>query len=243
MIRRATTAEIPNNGANECTVRIAALKDAYGCDVSFIQYFTDENGGLLAVMDGVGILSVNELTEEWRIFLDMNPDIRKVHCSGDVGSYLIQCGGWHGEVGEVMRFTGEAEHIDASVCTAPYLPAVYTLLNEYFPNVSPFDYWYPDVSHRIRHQCGHIACIVCGDQVVSTAMAVAETPTEAIIGQVVTNPAFRKKGYASTCIKSVISQCEGKQLYILPLNETAKKLYQNIGFVSCGTWSELEKLY
>lgn len=241
MIRRAVADEIPNGASDERCIRIAALQAAYGNNVDFIQYFTDENGSFLSVMDGVGVLYSELLTEEWYLFLLMNPDIRKLHCSGQVGEELLRLGGWQGEGGIVMRYSGDTAAPVAHVCTTPYLPKVYALLEKHFPSVSPFNYWYPDVSHRIRHQCSHIACIVQEDNVVSTAMTVAETGAEAIIGQVVTAPCARRRGFASKCIKSVISQCKGKSLYILPMNDGARLLYENLGFVPCGTWFELEK--
>jgi predicted GNAT family acetyltransferase len=74
-------------------------------------------------------------------------------------------------------------------------------------------------------------------------MTVAETITEAIIGQVATAKKARRQGYASICVKSIISQCEGKTLYILPIDENAAGLYSKIGFVPCGSWFELEKTY
>lgn len=242
MIRRATDAEIPVSGSNECLIRIAALKHTYGADVPFIQYFTDGSGGFLSVMDGVAILFVAELTDEWQIFLCMNPDIRTLHCTGSVGRSLMETACWHGREGDVMRYNGIPQESPTDICTQPYLPYVHALLEQHFPNMSTLNYWYPDASHRMRHKCCHIGCIIREDRVVSTAMTVAETPSEAIIGQVATDPAFRHQGMAGTCVNAVISQCKGKSLYILPIHENAKKLYQRLGFVTCDTWAELEKL-
>ena len=140
-----------------------------------------------------------------------------------------------------MRYESVASIEESEVCTSPYLPDVHALLAVYFPGIASLDYWYPDASHRVRHGGCHIGCIIQNNAVISTAMTVAETPTEAIIGQVATHAAFRRQGLASKCIKSVIFQCKGKTLYILPLNESAAELYRNLGFVECGTWTELQK--
>ena len=242
MIRRASNTDIPNGGCNECLIRIAALKHTYGCDTPFIQFFTDDIGGLLSIMDGVAILDVSEVSDEWRIFLEMNPDIRTLHCSGTVGCTLMETAHWQGRVGDVMRYNGIPRETPLDVCTQPYLPNVHALLEQHFPGMSTLNYWYPDASHRIRHGYCHMGCIIREDRVVSTAMTVAETPSEAIIGQVATDPAFRQQGMAGTCVNAVISQCKGKSLYILPIHETAMRLYQKLGFVTCGTWAELDKL-
>ena len=242
MIRRATGAEIPVSGSDECLIRIAALKHTYGTDAPFIQYFTDSEGRFVSVMDGVAIFYAQELTDEWQMFLQMNPDIRTLHCSGTVGSVLMESAPWQGRVGDVMQYNGIPQETPLDVLTQPYLPDVYALLEQHFPGMSSLNCWYPDASHRVRHGCCHIGCIIRENKVVSTAMTVAETPAEAIIGQVATDPRFRNQGMAGTCVNTVISQCKGKVLYILPIHEKAKQLYQKLGFVTCGTWAELEKL-
>lgn len=242
MIRRATADEVPNGGRDECLIRIASLKNAYGCDAPFIQFFTDERGGFLSVMDGVGVLYTPRLTDEWQLFLGMNPDIRSLHCPGTVGYALLKTKLWQGRVGDVMEYVGNIQEKSEDICVTPYLPDVYSLLEQHFPGMAPLAYWYPDASHRIRHGCCHIGCVIRDGKVVSTAMTVAETPTEAIIGQVATDPNFRKRGFARKCVESTIAQCKGKSLYILPLHEIAAELYQKLGFAVCGTWAELHKL-
>ena len=102
--------------------------------------------------------------------------------------------------------------------------------------------WYPDVSHRIRHDCAHSATILDGDHVVSTAMTVAETDTAAVIGQVATHSDYRGRGYAKSCINSLISRCKDKVLYILPMTEYAHNLYIKMGFVPDGEWAELQRI-
>lgn len=241
MIRRATAAEIPTSATDESLIRICALKKAYEGDVPFIQYFTDDLSGYLSIMDGVGILYSRELSDEWSVFLRMNSDVRVLHCPGNIGRLLALESGWQGREGVVMQYTGSPSDSAPAICTEPHLPDVYNLLYEHFPGIAPLEYWYPDASHRIRHGQSHIGCIVKDKQVVSTAMTVAETDTEAIIGQVATATEFRRQGMAESCIKSVISQCKGKTLYILPLHEDAARLYRKLGFSDCGTWTELKK--
>ena len=241
MIRLATASELPQHSEDESMIRIISWARAYG-DVAFIQYLTDDSGNYLAVMDGVGLFYAAELTDEWCCFLQMNPHIQTLHTSGIIGSHLLNTEQWQGEVGEILHFEGDCTKAMDVVCTNPRLPDVHALLSETFPGISPLNYWYPDASHRLRHECCHIGCILHDDKVVSTAMTVAETDTAAIIGQVATHTAFRRQGLAGKCIKSVISQCEGKQLYILPMHEAAAKLYHDLGFAVCGTWAEIHKL-
>lgn len=242
MIRLAQENDYPVVATNEVLVRIIGLRMTYGGDVPFIRYYADGEGALLAVMDGVGVFHTEKITDEWCAFLAMNPDIETIHCSDCVGQTLIESGLWQGREGVVLRYAGKIpETVAESVCTTPYLPRVYDLLKDHFPGISSFDYWYPDVSHRVRHGNSHISAVLDGEYVVSTAMTVAETATAAVLGQVATHPDFRRRGLAERCIKSTIFQCKDKELYILPVDEYAQILYEKMGFMVCGGWTELQR--
>ena len=142
MIRKAIESDFPSVADNECLTRILGLRLAYGPDASFVQYFSDGKGGLMSLMDGVAILDLAEPTEEWTVFLGMNPGVVAIHCSDHVGNALISTGNWKGRVGETMVFSGESlEFLDNAVCNNPRLPAVYDLLKEHFPGISSFNYW------------------------------------------------------------------------------------------------------
>jgi len=242
MIRLAKDADFPSSADNEVLVRICALRLTYGINAPFVHYYTDEAGSLMSIMDGVALFHTAHLNDEWCTFISMNPDILTIHCTKVIGEALIQSGVWHGQVGETMQYSGEfPDSAENSVCTNPPLPAVYSLLKDHFPGIAPFNSWYPDVSHRIRHKNSHIAAVMDTDTVVSTAMTVAETDDAAILGQVATHPDFRRRGLAQKCIKSTLYQCKGKTLYILPVDEIAQKLYKKLGFKVIGSWAELER--
>lgn len=242
MIRKATEEDFATLSDGECAVRIHSLKQAYGLDVPFIRYYSDEFGGLLSIMDGVGVLYCAENVDEWLIFIAMNPEIIRLHCSAAVGRQLVESGEWQGREGAILRYDGTRTFPPSAVCENPHLPSVYALLCECFDEMPPLNAWYPDVSHRIRHDCAKIATILDGEKAVSTAMTVAEIESAAIIGQVATHRDYRGHGYAKTCINSLISRCKDKTLYILPMTEIARSLYDKMGFISAGTWAELQRI-
>lgn len=243
MIRKAIESDFSVIADNECLVRILGLRLTYGPSAPFIQYFSDGEGGLMSLMDGVAVLHLPALTEEWQVFLAMNPDVVVIHCSDVVGNALVSSNRWKGRVGEVMEYRGNIPpSVDDAVCISPQLPAVYELLKDHFPGISPFNYWYPDVSHRFRHENCHISVVLDKDEVISTSMTVAETDRAVVLGQIATHPDYRCRGLAGKCIKSTIYQCKDKKLYILPLNEIAQKLYLKLGFVTCGGWAEIERI-
>lgn len=242
MIRQAVNSDFDALPMDECAIRIHSLRRAYGIDVPFIRYYADDNGNLLSIMDGTAILYCETMTDEWLIFLSMNPDISHVHCSAVAGEKLMKTKEWQGRVGVVLQYNGALVNSETQVCESPHLPAVHALLSRCFEGMSPLDAWYPDVSHRLRHDCGKIATIYDGDSVISTAMTVAETDTAALIGQVATDSRYRGRGYAKSCINSLISRYKGKTLYILPMTEIARSLYEKMGFTPCGEWAELQRI-
>lgn len=243
MIRTALESDFSTLPGDECAVRIHSLKCAYGLDAPFIRYYADECGGLLSVMDGAGVLYCVDNVEEWLVFITMNPDIFHVHCPAVIGRQLIALGGWQGREGVVLKYDGPQDPpSSSSVCENPYLPHVHALLDQCFESMASLNAWYPDVSHRIRHNCAKIAVILDGEQVVSTAMTVAETDTAAVLGQVATHSDYRGRGYAKTCINSLISRCKDKTLYILPMTDIAHSLYVKMGFVPDGEWAELQRV-
>ena len=242
MIRQAVNSDFGASPMDECAIRIHSLRRAYGIDVPFIRYYADDDGNLLSIMDGTAILYCEAITDEWLLFITMNPDISRIHCSASAGRKLMETDAWQGRVGVVLQYNGDLVHSETQVCESPNLPAVHALLSRCFDGMSPLDAWYPDVSHRLRHDCGKIATIYDGDSVVSTAMTVAETDDAALIGQVATDSQYRGRGYAKTCINSLVYRCKDKEHYILPMTEIARSLYEKMGFTPCGEWAELQRI-
>lgn len=242
MIRTANDTDFGSTATDERLIRIHSLKRAYGIDASFIRYYADGCGGLLSIMDGAGVLYCTENVDEWLIFVSMNPDVTRLHCSAEVGRQLMASGNWQGREGVVLKYEGDRDFAPPTVCETPYLPQVHALLCECFDEMVLLNAWYPDVSHRIRHHCAKIATILDGEKVVSTAMTVAETDLAALLGQVATHSRYRGKGYAQTCINSLILRCKDKTLYILPMTDYAQSLYEKMGFVPNGDWAELQRV-
>lgn len=243
MIRIATDSDFPQAVDCECALRICALNRAYGCANSFLRFYTDGEGSMLSLMDGVGVLYCpNGVNEEWIVYLAMNPEIHTIHCSGQNAKAILSTGMWSATNGVVMKYDGGSVQEPQGICTDPYLPTVYELLKEHFAGIPSFDAWYPDASHRVRHQLCHVASIIDGDKVVSSAMTVAESEDAALLGQVVTHPDYRRRGMAAKCLKSLMFRCKAKTLYILPVDNYAQQLYEKLGFSVCGDWAELKKL-
>ncbi len=243
MISLLTQAATFLDGDSECLIRIRSLAEIYGFDIAFLQFFTDGEGSFMSLMDGAAVFYAHTpVSEEWLAFLAFHTDIRRLHTDVNTAIRLQETGSWLAETGAVLRYAGGATSADRDICTTPHLPDVYHLLAEHFPHIAPFEAWYVDFSHRVRHGHCHLAAVMSEGKPVSVATTVAETGEWVILGQVATHPQFRRRGYAAKCLKALISKCKGKSLYILPVDEYAQKLYGNLGFTQCGDWAELERI-
>ena len=242
MIRRATEYDFASEITCESELRIHSLKQAYGLDVPFIQFFADEDGSLASIMDGVCTLYCTDLpNEEWCIFLQMQPDISLIHTSGENGAYLAKRYNLPSETGIVMRFADASSDkpLQKSMPDDASLQDIYSLLSSVFANFSRFDAWYVDTSHRMRHGCCHYAVERFNGAVSSIAMTVAEAKDCALIGCVATAPIYRGQGAATRCISRLINILTSNTIFIVPADDYSASLYEKLGFVSCGMWSEL----
>lgn len=240
MIRLADEHDFTFPADTECAVRIHSLYRIYGCHVPFLRFYTDGEGTILSLMDGVGILfAPQSIDDEWLAFLAFQQDITRLHTDDSTAHRLETTADWESSVGTVLKYGGVNRVGESDICDSPYLPDVYALLATNFPNMAPFEAWYVDYSHRVRHGFCHVAAVMDNDKPVSVATTVAETDTAVILGQVATDKAYRRRGYAAKCLASLIYRCQGRQLYILPVDEYAEKLYISLGFHRIGRWAEL----
>lgn len=240
MIRLAVEADFNREIRTESEVRICALKEAYGLNTSFIRFYADDTGTLASIMDGFCVFNYDGVpNDEWTSFLRMHTDIQTIHAEKSCVESLAYSFGI-GEVksGEVLGIHNATSKTPLQVKN-PSISKVYTLLSTVFEQFSPFEQWYVDVSHRVRHGCCHIACVENDGEIVSSAMSIAEAKNIALIGGVATLPSHRGKGLATACITELLSMLPQKTILINPVNEYASALYRKMGFTSCGTWAEI----
>ena len=244
MIRSAAPENLENYiPQSEAGGRILSLAQAYGATQPFLRFWRGENGSMISLMDGHAVLEVDPRErDEVFIFLTMQPDVWSVRTAQDDARLLAAL--WpHSqlETGAVLTLRSPIQPTGQAVLTTSPRE-LYPLLKSGFGNALPsMDSWYADVSYRMRHGVCRAAVIMAGGRPVSCAMTVAEWRDGAVLGAVSTLPEYRGKGYASACVStlSTVLQEEGKQVDICPKNETARRLYERLGFVLCGGWGEL----
>ncbi len=233
------TERITDNGTVLCGYLRSAW-NAYGPHHSFLRFFADDDGGQLSIMDGVATVCWHEHVDELAMFLAAQPDVHTVRCDVFVAEKLRQV---NDTVTVRPIMCCKATVTACGAVTVPSLRTLYPLLTSAFDNMPPFDRWYVDVSHRMRHGCCHIAAVQQEDKTVSSAMTVAEWESGAVIGAVATHGDYRRRGYAACCVTALTAQMqsEGKHVFICPKNETARHLYETLGFDICGELALLER--
>jgi GNAT superfamily N-acetyltransferase len=239
MIRLAFETDFERDITTESELRICGLKEAYGIDVPFIQFYADDHGAIASIMDGVCVFhSAYAPNEEWLTFLRMYPDIRIIHTTGEIGARMSKEYGLPITSGSVM-IMDKVKSVSALHRETPSLQRVYDLLSDTFSDISPFESWYVDVSHRIRHACCHIAVISENEKIISSAMTVAETKNAALIGCVATLPSYRGRGFASRCVSELLAVLPHEKVYIAPKNAIVAQIYSRLGFFVRDTWAEI----
>lgn len=104
--------------------------------------------------------------------------------------------------------------------------SAYNIMSTGF-DMPPFQVWYPDMSHRIRHGTAHLfgdeAAVLCGFMAGESML---------IVG-VCSLPDFKGQGRGARLIDSLTAS-NGAKNYILLAEESLKQYYVNLGFAPAG---------
>ncbi len=239
MIYQATEQDFENIPLKNCAIRIESLKLAYGLHTSFLRFYADGEGRLASIMDGYVIFySPDGLPEEWESFFRLLPDIQTLYTDEETGRKIVKLFDLPYKSGDVMRLTKER-----GVTTAletPALEPLYDLLKRVFPEYTPFNSWYVDISHRLRHNNCRIATILHNKQPIACAMTIAEGSSAVIIGGVATDKAYRGQGLAQQCIEKLLAAIAQKTVFIAPVDDYAERYYTRFGFTVCEKRMEID---
>ncbi|MBQ6706504.1 MAG: GNAT family N-acetyltransferase [Clostridia bacterium] len=232
--------ELPLLPSTYCSVFILSRALAYGTGTAFAPFYGDEKGNVLSILDGHAVLFCSKAdAEEWITFIHMRTDIMTLTVEKEIGEWLSNEPGFSVTCRSVMRL-GMAPPPPADDLCELSPREVYPVLQAAFgDNAPPFDGWYVDISHRLRHGLCHMAAIRFDDQPVSAAMTVAECEHTAVIGGVCTLPEYRRQGLAGRCVlglsSKILKENPQKAVLISPKNSAAERLYQTLGFITEAT--------
>ncbi len=207
---------LPKHGVE--ALKIRALADAYGVGYDFCVFYSVGKRAFLASLDGAFVLSEGAgiCYEELSDFLAVQ-GCKELFCSERAAKKIV---GYREEKAvSLCRFFGEAETEDYR--KNPPLDEVYSVLKTAF-NI-PYEPWYADMSHRIRH--GVSSCAMLGN---SAALVIQHNINgEALLSQIAVMPDARKQGMAKRLIRAVCAElCD---IYVLCENELIE-FYGKCGF-------------
>lgn len=229
---------------NEAALRQCGQFAAYGTDHEFLRFYQDDNGNRLSVLDDAAVLYAVGDTDEMRLFLTMDPTIRRVRTDRQTAQLLAD--DWGVACCNEAVMTAPKDCLVDERVREVSVREVYPVLLDGFGKdvLPPFEDWYADVHHKVRHGCCRIVGVIEDGEAVACAMTVAECETAALIGAVATKASARGKGYASACVLTLASmlQKEDKTVLLSPKNEYAHRLYDRIGYTVVGEWGSVEKV-
>ena len=225
--------------------KIASLALAYGLQTPFAGFWLQTKANTVAAalsrLEDAAVLFAHGQAdwEEWESFLSML-SVSTVQCRAE----FPLLADWKREQGIIMklcvplRAAGEAE---------PALAEVHPLLAScegpgFHP--PPFDPFYVDMSHRIRHGTARVRGVWEGDALIACAMTVAETGTDALLGAVAVHPGKRRGGYGGRVVRALCAELlqEKKEIFLFRSETDNQAFYEGLGFSDCGRWSELERI-
>lgn len=225
--------------------RIISLYNSYNPSLAFVDYWltADERGtanGAIARNGSNFILFLTDKTdlEEVSSFMRV-AGATGVLCGGD---YTLDLFGASNISGVVMKkeMPFEEEEVQA---VQPDIRAAYELIvrcaDESF-TPPPFEDFYVDVNHKLRHGAMRLYGISDGDTLAAVAMTVAESESGAVLGAVACDPAYRRHGFGSAIVKHITNRlvAENKTVFLHRAQNANAAFYSNLGFEECGTWRE-----
>jgi len=226
---------LPNDAA---LVKIKALMGAYGCKYSFLSFWfqkseTDKTTAAICRFESSVIICVSSDADCEEIL----QFIKMISC-GEVFCKKNLCTRINLEVKydcDELRFAGDSNV--QQIANVVGFKEVYEILKSGSDGqieLPPYDDWYVDFSHRLRHGSARICC-VSGCSVAITAY---ETENEAIISGVATKPQYRGLGHAKMAISGICNmlQRDGKVPIVLAVGSMVD-YYKKLGFKKTGEFA------
>ncbi len=149
--------------------------------------------------------------------------------------------GYEISTGPVARLEGvfDPEYHRAERIDAESLREIWPVIVSDLPEIAsqPYDAWYVELSHRLRHANARIYAVREGGAIVSVAMTAAESDAAAVIGFVRTLKEYRGRGFASGLCRRLGGelQKEKKTIYI-SCNRDRLSFYEAIGYRYVYDW-------
>lgn len=235
-------------GGDPFGCRIAALLHVYGAEEPFIRaWISGEDGlpacALLLFGDTVILSRAGQADwEELSAFLHMLPGAERLLCDEETCRAL----GFPGEAaGPALRLEGTCSPPETPVEWDPSPRELYPVLQAAQGpgfTVPPFEEFYVDLSHRIRHGTALSAAVRREERLVACGLCAALTGQSALLSAVCTLPEERGKGCGGAVVRALARRLRedapGREIFLLREEQKNENFYARLGFVPCGRWCE-----
>lgn len=114
-------------------------------------------------------------------------------------------------------------------------PKLMDLFNLEDYSSSDFESWYVDASHRIRHGCAKAFTLNVNEEIVSSGIFSSIYNNDAILTSVLTLPEFRRMGYGSALVSSMMCDVKGT-VYLMRDKDKNEEFYKKLKFENVGIW-------
>ncbi|MBQ6163772.1 MAG: GNAT family N-acetyltransferase [Clostridia bacterium] len=223
LARFRTICETDNFGC-----RILSAYTAFGGDPTLTTMVSD-GGAALSLKGGSAVVCGNDDPEltECLAFLGCREIFAPANIAFPAGFEI--------STGPVALLTGvrETDFDRAEKIDAENLREIYPVIVSDLPGIAsqPFDAWYVELSHRLRHANARIYAVREHGRIVSVAMTAAESDSAAVIGFVRTLREYRGRGCASGLCGVLGNELLGekKKVYI-SCNADTLPFYEKLGY-------------
>ncbi|MBR5438061.1 MAG: GNAT family N-acetyltransferase [Clostridia bacterium] len=220
--------------------KILCLLKAYGLDTPFLTvwYCTDEDENTAAVIcnfDGnvTVIEECKDDIEELSAFLDFVG--WSSLCCTERTSVRLRYD--NAVIKNAYMYNGEESGCFLDELTEDYYKKCYMLICENIPDSfedsrEAYLSFLSDFTYRKRRNLARMKGYTENGNLYSCALTSAETEEAAIISGVACDMSARKSGLGKKTVLSIVEelQKEGKDVYVIALNEAAEGFYEHIGF-------------
>ncbi len=119
----------------------------------------------------------------------------------------------------------------------------YSLLSDVFSigSPAPFDDYFVDMSHRVRHGVSDVYNVYWGDEPISTLSVFAISESAAVLGGIATKRTYQHQGIASAVLRSVTETLSEHGRCIFLHRERKIGIYEKCGFQPTGRWAQLDR--
>lgn len=246
-----TGASFPWLSSDPFGCRILGALNSYSGKLSFCRlWFQEESELVLGLLDDVLLVTGENLrilsceqVEEMRAFVSFC-GARTMVCPSWMAPFLPGKKKTEGRILTRGRMLAPEEAAVSDASEGEWkIQELYHVLeacrSRWFP-VPPFEPFYLDISHRLRHGTAQAAVFKENGRMVAVAFSSAYTTDMAILSAVAVLPSFRRKGLGKEVVFRLFGKLPSRTVCVYRADPENKEFYASLGFQEQGGFAELQ---